>query len=189
MLVCCGASLSAGLVGCTTGNDRNELGVEAQAVRLPALVAHEQRAEEAVHAVRDATSAASLDRTHWGRLVVEAPVDGVSASPTYTRSFSRTQVTARQRGEFPTPVSALELSGDAQGQREEAWLGAPRALGGAVLLIPRLFLERPWREVRTLPHDHWRATTTERREPGAPSPTDAGRDDALAAPGSKPKPG
>ena len=166
LLTCCGTGMLPGVCGCTTGNDRNELGGATGAVRLPALVAHEQRGEQPLHAARDGSAEASLSRTGWGRMVVEAPVDGIAASPTYTREFSRTAVMARQRGAFPTPVSALDLSGDEDGQREEAWLGAPWAFADAVLMIPRMFLARPWREERSLPEAHWRATTTERRSAG-----------------------
>lgn len=93
----------------------------------------------------DQPSVTSFSRDDWERTEFLVPVLGVAHKPMYTKSASRVKVTPRQRGEFPTTESAMDLvAGSAKRQRREAFWAPFRALGSAILLVPKMFYQRPW---------------------------------------------
>lgn len=110
-------ALPLALTGCTHQyNDRGYVGVD------PDLVAPSSEGS------RDSTNA--LNRDQWSTTTVYIPVDGTAHRPTYNSNRRPTQVTARQRGEYPTIQTALELEEDSiDAQIAEA----PIALGRAVI--------------------------------------------------------
>lgn len=145
-------------------NDRTTLGAPgaASAVRLSDIHGAGQRAE--TPRSDDATSLAGLSRASWTRQTVEVPVEGTYALRRYTRTYHMTETTSRQRGEFPTPMSTLELTGDTGNEQAlEALVSGPYALYEGVVLIPRLFFVRPCEEIRATPEEHWRAPVSTMR--------------------------
>ncbi|GJQ30161.1 MAG: hypothetical protein HBSAPP03_20450 [Phycisphaerae bacterium] len=105
----------------------------------------------------DAPSSPTLART-WAPMTVHLPVDGTYAFPRYTRGHVWTDTTARQRGDFPSALTALELEGETTWTRlGEMGAGGPIAVFEAVVMVPRMLMHDPRRRVRTLPEPYWRA--------------------------------
>lgn len=87
----------------------------------------------------------TLDRSAWPRTTVLVPVDGTAHRPTLQRSVVVANVTPRQRGEYPTIDSALDLTkGSADAQTAEAAVQPVRAVGDFVLLPFRMIAQPPW---------------------------------------------
>jgi hypothetical protein len=172
-------SLTA-LSGCGTSlNERTALGdprmsvskgdvsdLRDRTVQLPGLAADARKdaglAQEKTGSTRLAIGK-SLGREHWETTTILVPIDGVAAHPTYARWFEKTDETSRQRNEFPTAMSALELDGDGDAQSWEMLLGAPRSLGGAAAMPFRMLMHRPWKEVRHVPQTGFRASPATRQ--------------------------
>ncbi len=90
--------------------------------------------------MREATgpSLTGIDRSHWPEQEILVMQDGVHHHPRFTSNGPRyTNETARQRGEYPTAGSALELGGDCEAQVWEALAGPVWAGMDVVLFIPR----------------------------------------------------
>lgn len=158
-----GTALSCGfmlalLAACNHQNDRNELG---NVVSLPALSAESMPSD-----VRpdDASSLTSLDRSGWSKTVILVPVHGIAHGPTYTTEHLSTKATARQRGEPPTALTALELEGDTCWTQVADAAEAPFvSMWDLLLLLPRAVVERPWTEVRGDQQPYWRSSVWDAR--------------------------
>lgn len=131
-------ALAAGLLalsGCAKpANDRLRLGA---CEVLPAFQTHP-------HALPPAgPSVTGLDRSGWAPIAYAVPVHGTAHQPTYAPSHFELDTLPRQRGEFPTVESALDLGEPDLGQeasltfRNQLW-----ALFDAALIVPR-FVRRP----------------------------------------------
>ncbi len=125
-----------------------------------------------------------LDRSNWDRTVVAVPVDGTAHHPTYVQRLIVTDSTARQRQEYPTAESALELTqGSGETQAWEAPLQSVQAFRDLLLGPFRLIGQPPWR-VRWSPDESYaRVWYTAPRVP-APKPTSeqSDQDKAFAEP-------
>ncbi len=87
-------------------------------------------------------SVTGVSREAWGEVTIISVNDGVQHQEPFTRSPQWPQFaddTARARGEFPTPTSAVE-TGDSTGAQIAEGFAWPLAVGSdIVMLIPRLF--------------------------------------------------
>jgi hypothetical protein len=161
---------SIGLVGgCSTSmNERPWLGQTENMARggvvYLEVVAAPERPEHPL--VDDPPSLTSLDRSGWRPVAVVVPVDGVASRRTYAYEQLLTVSTARQRGDFPTEISALELSGGTrQVQALEGLANPLTALVDGLVMVPRMIVHCPAREVYNFPRSYWRADTTTLRGP------------------------
>lgn len=150
------ASLAA-LAGCVSpANDRitDGRGPDLGGAKQEAFTARSGAAGAATPTAQptDATapeirgrSITSLDRSAWPTTTITLPVDGTAHRPTYQRNVIIATRTARQRGEYPTAESALELTaGSSDAQTAEAALQHARAVGDLVLLPLRIVGQPPW---------------------------------------------
>lgn len=177
--------LALALCGCRAdGNHRADLGRAGSltSVSFRSLDQAGERAETT--RVDDTASVAGLSRASWAPQTIAVPVDGVHAYRRYTRSYRITDDSSRQRGDYPTPLSALDLvGGEAHDQVLESLCAGPHALYEGLVLVPRLFFVRPDEEVRATPQDYWRApVTTPRFTRAERAPAHADTGDAAAAP-------
>jgi hypothetical protein len=159
------------LTGCNAdGNSRMEMGdarIDASRAVIVRGLADAQARPERVGAASEA-SLDGLSRAHWDRTTVLVPVDGVEGTPRYLREYPRADATARQRGEFPTEVTALELSGDSEDAQWQEALAAPGWHLIQVAALPvRMIMHDPTQPVRHLPAQHWRAQTSTLRQSAA----------------------
>src|SRR5690606_11428909 len=84
-------------------------------------------------------------RSDWEPTVIFVPVDGTAHFPTYAERLHLTSATTRQRREYPTPTSALELTeGSGNDQAMEALGNVGLSVLDVVLLLPRLVVEPAW---------------------------------------------
>lgn len=154
------------LAACNHQNDRNEIG---NTVSLPALSAEPMPSD-----IRpdDPSSLTSLDRSGWSKTVVLVPVHGIAHGPTYTTRHRSTDATARQRGEPPTALTALELEGDTGWTQVADSAEAPFVcMWDTLLILPRAIVERPWTEVRGDQEPYWRSSVWDARtQPSQPAP-------------------
>ncbi len=154
--------LGAGLLSaCVDSNSRTTIG---QTITLPALEPSRPIPEEYP---QDGPSLAGLDRSNWGAMTFLVPVDGTHHRPTYADALFLTDVTRRQRGEYPTIESALDLDGSEQGttashQRfAEGFIVPARAMLDAVTIPVRLIGEpQTWEMVS--PRDSYERQPTNR---------------------------
>jgi hypothetical protein len=168
MVACC-----ALLGGCTAdGNDSNTLGRKQalvsslDAVQLPGVADNNTRPDAPARSDKASLAGAGsrLNRAHWEPVPVVVPVDGVDGLPTYSRHHAFTDATARQRGEFPTPISALELGGDSlEARRDEALFAPLDSFAQALLVLPRFFFVQPWDTTRHEPQQYWMAPSSAQR--------------------------
>ena len=132
------------LAGCATPqNDRMTIGqsVELEAFK-PVAVPTEGETGEQV-ATRSVTG---MSRANWQMTQILVPVDGGYARQTYTKRVSGTDSTRRQRRQYPTAMSALELTnGSEEDQEAEAFLNALIAVSDVILIIPRALIDWPWK--------------------------------------------
>lgn len=93
----------------------------------------------------DGPSIHSLDRSNWRQTTYIVHPWAVAHSPTYRPDRSRLEHTRRQRGEYPTADSALDIGeGQNEPMRWEALAVPPLAFFDAVLIVPRMvFDQRP----------------------------------------------
>jgi|GEM_PF-2222135 len=141
---CCAGliALAGALAGCMSHhNDRASLG---DSVRLDAIDG--QWTEPRPEGVADSPSLIGHTRENWPVVQFEAGVDGVSHRPTYATLRTGPTATPRARGEFPTPISALDLeSGDCTDQIGHGFLGFGKAVIEGVAVVPGLFVYPQWR--------------------------------------------
>ncbi len=180
------SAAAAALAGCrSVGNDRNGLGDPSSPAGTTLSAIHGAGARDETPRSDDAPSLAGLTRASWARQTVSVPVEGTYAFRRYSRNYQITETTSRQRGDFPTPLSTLELTGETQNdQLLETLVSGPYAFYEGVTLVPRFFFVRPCEEVRATPTPHWRAPVNTPRYPQderIPS-NQARADDPAAAP-------
>ncbi|MFO0857088.1 MAG: hypothetical protein U0640_07005 [Phycisphaerales bacterium] len=156
-----GSVVGSAMSGCTAaGNSRPEVGDarfgQSRSVLVRSMSDYNARPEEKFSS--DSPSVSGLSRAHWQPTTVIVPVDGVEGYPRYTREHPQALATARQRGEYPTEMTALELSGDTYSQRWNEALESPAwAIWQAVSMPYRFIWVQPWEPTRHLPDQHWRA--------------------------------
>ncbi len=135
-----GLLTAALLSGCiSTRNDGLALGgdVQLEGFSPPAPVAQE---------INDGPSITGMDRSHWHETPLVVPVNGLAHKPTYIRVRTAANATRRQRGEYPTLDSSLELAPDTLGiARREAFFAPLRAAWDLVMIVPRAAVTRPWK--------------------------------------------
>ncbi len=137
-LLCVGLGImSIGMGGCMKAqNDRVALG---NALVLPAFQANHPMTHD------NTPGNASFDRSAWMPMEFSIPVHGVAHNPVYTEQANTLHTLARQRGEYPTAQTALELG---EPDTPERVLQTARAHGmaglDALLLVPRIIMRPPW---------------------------------------------
>lgn len=154
-------STAAALAGCTSSeNDRFRFGedgtIPAFGVDPAALPGDDGR-----------RSVTGLDRTDWETVVFVVPVHGTAHQPTYAPGAFDLGTLPRQRGEYPTAETSLDLGEPDSGT--EAWF-AVRTHGMAVvdtvMLLPRLVM-RPHTTTDWSPNGHYTRLSGQDPEPGA----------------------
>ncbi|MFZ4575299.1 MAG: hypothetical protein ACOYN0_12930 [Phycisphaerales bacterium] len=166
------------LVGCAPSNStRTDIGAR---IELPSLKVGDERPELMPD---DAPSAPTLSRAHWQHLVVEVPPYSLCSNPTYTTQWRPTDSTHRQRsGQYPTASTALEESGGTAWEQRAEGAAAPFVYAwDALLLLPRMVMTPPWREVPAASETYARSPTGTRKAPVAPAMAPRAPADAEAA--------
>jgi hypothetical protein len=99
-----------------------------------------------------------LSRAHWDVASVVVPADSIHGYRTYARTRLWSDATARQRGDYPTPATALD-SGDGWDTDSalETLASGPGSLYDGVLILPRMLFVSPREPVRHYPSGVWRA--------------------------------
>ena len=116
----------------------------------------------------DAPSIVGLSRNHWQHTTVSVPVDGLASKPTFATKHLKTNATARQRGQYPTDMTALELDGDT------GWTQV-----GETVMSP---LWAAWDGTRMIFYDLWAAPVWEEGVYPLRPPYDRGGNTALRQP-------
>ena len=141
----CAAAL---LPACAESNTRNRLGddVTLQAFRPASQVLSSEDTQRA----DDPPSLTSLDRSAWEPSVYSLPVDGTQHRPTYRVQFPNGPSTLkRQRGEYPTTSSALELDGGSTWSRDRFFESILEPIHASLELARMPFamaIYQPWRQ-------------------------------------------
>lgn len=89
----------------------------------------------------------SLAQRPWPEMTLLVPNDGIRNRPVYRTQYLFLNQNRRQRGEFPTPESALDLETGAYGEHLlDAFVihDAGSVVDGGILL-PRLVMYPPWK--------------------------------------------
>lgn len=167
------------LGGCTREiNERLVLGMDTP---LPAIEPREQELPMGVPSVT------GLER-HWEPVVFVVPVNGVAHPPDYAPPTFMLDELPRQRGEYPTALSALDLGEpDAGDEVLQALRSHGQAVLDAALILPRLVIRPPnatdWSPERSYERAPAAAITAETAPPpvGEPMPEVAG-DAEIEAP-------
>ena len=136
--------LAALLGGCVAeSNNSNILGRKQdlapslEAVQLQGVADNNSRPDTAARSDQASLTGpgSRLNRGEWEPVPFVVPIDGIDGMPTYSRHTTFADDTARQRGEFPTPISSLELAGDSLVDRRDEMLFAPIDSFAQALLI------------------------------------------------------
>ena len=185
------ATLAAALSGCVDTNSRTVLGENQEIASFEPW-----KGLPAEYPV-DGVSVLGVDRANWAPSVFMVPVDGTYHRPTYADGLFLTNVTRRQRGEYPTLESAMDMDGSEFGdtadcQRfEEGFLVPLRALAEGIAIPVRLIGEPQTWEYVSPRHNYERWPKT-RSIFLPPPPARPERSEAPAAdptpPGSLPPP-
>lgn len=147
--------------GCSYSNDRNDLGggyaglepgvvLNGLAPSAAALASASGAAEPNPDAIAADPNRPALDlgRSGWEPKIFLVPVVGIASGPTYSERFVVIDAAARDRGQYPSPATALELSpNDYWAVAGEAWAAAPMAVYEALLM--------PYRAIKAAGPD-WR---------------------------------
>ncbi len=154
------------LAGCVNSNARTTVG---ESVILPAFT--EAGVNPRGLPPTSAPSLDGMDRSHWSRQVFLVPVDGPQYRPLYATQLTQHNDTVRQRLEFPSPTSALELSRTSQGEQiGDAASSAGYALWDLLAMVPRMCMTSPWSgPQRGDVQSYWRAPVTEARATSTPT--------------------
>lgn len=141
------AGLAVVLPACAESNSRNRIGDD---VTLQAFqpASHVMSSEDTQRA-DDPPSLASLDRSAWEPTVYALPVDGTHHRPTYRflAPIGPRQL-RRQRGEYPTTMSALELDGGSTWSRDRFFESILEPIHASLELARMPFamaIYQPWR--------------------------------------------
>ncbi len=149
------AAATALLAGCVSENDRLTLGHEVELEvfspdrpgimegQTPLTTPASAQYAAFEHGPR---APIGIDRSGWSPTPFVVPVDGTGHRPTYAVSLQMKNSTARQRGEFPTALSALELTGGYTDEQLVESLDSPVVVFGSALAIPvRMLIDPQWR--------------------------------------------
>lgn len=145
LALACAAAL---LPACAESNSRNRLGddVTLQAFRPASQVLSSEDTQRA----DDPPSLTSLDRSAWEPSVYSLPVDATQHRPTYRVQFPNGPSTLkRQRGEYPTTSSALELDGGSTWSRDRFFESILEPIHASLELARMPFamaIYQPWRQ-------------------------------------------
>lgn len=146
--------LAAVLSGCVMpANDRFAIGegLEVEAIGPRSTPVPPTAASQVA-----SPSLTGISRDNWAPLEYRVPVDGTVHTRIYAKRTFWADKTARQRGEYPTALSALEMiNGSEDQQGLEALNNQFRAVTDLVLLLPRMAIWLPWVEKRS-PDDAYR---------------------------------
>jgi len=171
------------LAACVTPeNDRTTVGHGPAAYKPEAITPDSGRAGNTTPGIEPQArtprssepTLAGLDRSNWERTTLMVPVDGTAHRPTYVQRIIGTNSSARQRREYPTAESALEMTqGSGHDQSIEAPLQHAQAAYDLVLGLPRMFLQLPYR-TRWSPDESyeraWRQPSIRRASPDSGVP-------------------
>lgn len=115
--------------------------------------------QDATARAHDAPSTLSLARDNWQATDVTVHPDGLRTRPIYADRSTTPTNTARQRGDHPSPRSALELSDTSRGDfYRESFYSPVQALGDLVMMPWRMYKNAPWKGTQTSPTaSYWRA--------------------------------
>ncbi|MBS0195915.1 MAG: hypothetical protein JSR77_04075 [Planctomycetes bacterium] len=167
--------VACGLVGaCTKGNNRVYQGDMAPDNRSQLNTFTDRGG--APPPTSTGASPAGLARNTWEPVTVLVPSDGLASKPYYTKQHFYAQNTARSRGEYPTAVTALELSND-KGKIWRETLESPLwAFWDATRMVGwDLWVTPEWNEHVYPRPDYWRAATTTQRVPDTQDSSEAAR--------------
>ncbi len=133
--------------GCAQSNSRNRLG---EAVTIQAFQpASRVLSSEDTQRADDPPSLTSLDRSGWEQAVYSIPVDATHHRPTYRTNFpSGPSKLKRQRGEYPTTASALELDAGSTWSGDRFFEGILEPIHASLELVRMPFamaIYQPWR--------------------------------------------
>ncbi len=125
-----GVLLTAALAaGCSSLNTSIDPGSQPLQAFEEALGSEDQLAEQP----QDSDSLTNgHDRRHWGTLTVQVPVRQVESRPFLDWSVHLVHELPRQRGEFPTDLTALDLPKDSGDYWLEAGANAVTGVGSTV---------------------------------------------------------
>jgi hypothetical protein len=141
---CSPIALLIGIGGCTAGNERLTLGGRPGQSINPVTGIDDRGRTIADDDAPSLGGASRMDRLAWGTVAFEVPADATLAYPHYAHHAASLDNSARQRGQFPTPMSALEgAAASPRRQRYEVYAGLGHAVADAVLLVPRMFIDAP----------------------------------------------
>ncbi len=136
------------LPGCVESNSRNRVGddITLSAFQPGSRVLSSEDAQRA----NDTASLTSLDRSGWEPVAITVPVDGVRHRPEY-RFFAPigTSDLGRQRGEYPTAISALDLDGGRPSSQARFFESILTPIHSSIELVRLPFvmiMHRPWQE-------------------------------------------
>lgn len=86
-------------------------------------------------------SLSGVSRAHWEPMTIELWPDGTQHWPRLTRGGPiKIDNTARQRGEHPTALTALEIEPDRWAEAQEWWAGPIHAAADVVMALPRVIV-------------------------------------------------
>lgn len=143
-------ALGFGLGGCVGYNQRTTLGDDVQLSSLSdGAAGGESKYAGMTGTLSDERG--TLEQRNWEEQEFLVPLDRVGhRAVMWRREIVMPTKTARQRGEYPTPVTALDLSGPSgektthSTQAAETLLATPMGVvGDTVLLVPRMVSPGP----------------------------------------------
>lgn len=157
------------IAGCSYSNDRNDIGAGYAGLE-PGVVLHGLEPTAAALesptgagdpnpdalAAADGRPVLDLGRSGWEPRLFLVPVSATASGPDYAERHSMIDAAARDRGQYPTPTSALELSPNSYWDvAGDAWASMPLAVYDMLLM--------PYRAIRAA-GPGWRQP--EQRGPG-----------------------
>lgn len=186
-------AIPALLTGCVDANNRLAVGssptetikFEAISGSQPLAAGDAAPSDTAFQRADDAPSVVSLDRANWDSRVLAQPVDYTLHRPHYRVPTRYPNKIARERGDYPTAETALDLACRSDGQQAWQALGAPLGAFVEGLSIPVRLIFEPQCGV-------WRSPDLayDRVPPAAPpaAPVEAPPGaDTTPVPGSEPR--
>lgn len=166
---------AAGLGGCTGALNRADglIGCDVPdlAGRMPGALPADETA-----------SLQGLDRSGWTKTVVRVERRQTEAQPFYTTERHYDHSTARERGEWPNPTSALEVSGDSGAAALEGVAAPFNAAWDLVAMPVRMFITPPWSTVRVPQQPPSLSPSVGGQPAGGASPATAGNANGTSGP-------
>lgn len=144
------------LAGCVADNARDQIG---NTQVLPELEEPVVSATPPAERRPDLPSLMSLNRANWLRQDLVVEPDGVMHRPRYATYGVTTSTTSRQRGDPPTPGSALEGPGVSRGGQYAEAFKTPLIAIYDLVMLPYRFVKNPeWNSIERGPtRAYWRA--------------------------------